>query len=142
MGVAAEVAQDLLGSRHGGLGVDDEVLGRGSPQQETARDFTHAQAPFYEGELEGLKELPPKHLGQPQDRQEVGRLGGDPALAVQAQASSGGDAVDVRVMLELLIPGVELGNEAGGGPEIAPAHVDHGLCRGFEQQRVRFVGVL
>jgi hypothetical protein len=65
VGVTAEVAQDLLGSRHGGLGVDDEVLGRGAPQEETARDFTHAQAPFFQGELEGLKQLPPKHLGQP-----------------------------------------------------------------------------
>jgi hypothetical protein len=55
MGVAAEVAQDLLGPRHGGLGVDDEILGGGAAQQETARDFAHVQAPLLQGELEGLK---------------------------------------------------------------------------------------
>jgi len=49
--------------------------------------------------------------------------------------------VDVGVVLELLIPGVELGDEAGRGPEIGPAHVDQGARRGLEQQRMSGAGV-
>lgn len=116
-------------------------MGRGAPQEQTARGFTRAQASFFYGELEGLQQLAPKHLGQPQDREEVGRPGGDPARPVQAQTSSGGDAVDVRVVLELLIPSVEQGDEAGRGPEIGPAHVDQGPRRGLEQQRMSCAGV-
>jgi hypothetical protein len=116
-------------------------LGRGAPQEQTARGLTRAQASFFQGELEGLEQLAPKHLGQPQNRQEVGRPGGDPARPVQAQTSSGGDAVDVRVVLELLIPGVELGDQAGRGPEIGPAHVDQGPGCGLEQQRMSGAGV-
>jgi hypothetical protein len=36
MGVSAEIAQDLFGSGHGRLGVDDECLSRGATQEEAS----------------------------------------------------------------------------------------------------------
>ena len=45
--------------------------------------------------------------------------------------------MNVGVMTELLIPGVENGDEAGSRPKMLSAHLDHGLTDRFKQERRR-----
>jgi hypothetical protein len=134
--VSAEVAQDLFGSGHGGLGVDDEFLNGRATQQKAARGRRDAQTALGEGDFKRLEEFPSKDDGEFSDRQKESRSGCDPLSAIEAQSSTGRDAVDMGEIPELLIPCVEDGDETGGGSEVAAAHVDHGLRCGLEQEGV------
>ena len=136
VGVATEVAQDLLRSGHGGLGVDDEFLDGRPTQQKAACALGHAQAARGESDFKGLEKFSSKHHGELSDRQKESRSRRDPLSCVVVQSSTGHDAVDVRVKPELLIPGVENGDEAGRGPEVVPAHVDHGFRSSLEQEGI------
>jgi len=60
MRVAAEIAQDLLGSRHGRLRVDNEFLGRGATKKETPCVLGQSEEPRGESVIEGFEELPSK----------------------------------------------------------------------------------
>ncbi len=137
MGVAAEIAKDLLGSGHGRLGVDDEILGRGATQEEASCVLGQGEETLREMVIEGFEELPSKDLRELPHGQEEAWPGGDPARLVQAQTASGDDAVDVWVIPEMLIPGVENGDEAGSRPKMLSAHLDHGLTDRFKQERKR-----
>jgi hypothetical protein len=134
--VATEVAQDLFRAGHGGLGVDDEFLNGRATQQKAACALGHTQAARDESDFKRLQELPSKDRRELSDWQEEPRSRRDPLSSVEAQSSAGRDAVDVGVIPELLIPGVENGDEAGGGPEVVATHVDHGLRGGLEQEGV------
>lgn len=72
VGVATEVAQDLLGSCHRGLGVDDEVLGSGLAKPISRGRLRGA---FGERILEGFEQLAPEDLGELADRKEEVRPG-------------------------------------------------------------------
>ena len=136
--VAAEVAQDLLRARHRGFGVDDEVLCGGLAQPMSG---LIPSGTLGEVALESLEQLAPEDRGELPDREEEVRPRRDPALAVETQASPAGDAVDVGVMLEDLVPGVEHGDDARGGPEVSAAHLDQGRACGFEEQAMCDPGV-
>jgi hypothetical protein len=136
MGVAAEIAQDLFGSGHGGLGIDNEFLNGSATQQEEARGLRDAQTALDESGFKRLEEFPSKDHGEFSDRQKEPRSGCDPLSAIEAQSSTGRDAVDMREIPELLIPGVENGDEARRGSEVTATHVDHGLRCGLEQKGV------
>jgi hypothetical protein len=141
MGVAAEIAQNLLGSGHGWLGVDDEILGCGTTQEEASCVLGQGKETLREMVIEGFEELPSKDLRELPHGQEEAWPGGDPARLVQAQTTSGDNAVNVRVISELLIPGVENGDEAWSRPQVLSAHLDHGLTDRFKQERKRSVRV-
>ena len=64
------------------------------------------------------EELAPEHAAEDADRQEETRTIGHPAGAVGRQAATRHDAMDVGVVLEVLAPGVEDGQEADLGPEV------------------------
>ena len=133
MGVATEIAQHLLRPGHGRLGVDDEFLSCGATEEEEARVPGQGEAIFGESVLEGFEDLSSKHFREFPHGQKEARPGRDPARPVQTQTTSGDDDVDVRVKPEELIPGVEHGDEAGCGPEVLSAHLDHGLRGGLEK---------
>ena len=137
MRVAAEIAKDLLGSGHGRLGVDNEILGRGATQEEASCVLGQAKKTLREMVIEGFEELPSKDLRELPHGQEEAWPGGDPARLVQAQTASGDDAVNVWVIPELLIPGMEHGDEAGSRPQVLSAHLDHGLTNRSKQERKR-----
>jgi len=136
VGVSAEIAQDLFGSSHWGLGVDDEFLNGGATEQKATRGLRDAQTVLGEGDFKRLEELPSKDDGEFPDRQKESRSGRDPLSPIEAQSSTGRDAVDVWEIPELLIPRVENGDEARCGSEAAAAHLDHGLRGGLKQQGV------
>lgn len=134
--VSAEVAQDLFGSGYGRLGVDDEFLNGSATQQEAARGHRDAQTALGESDFKRLEKFPSKDHREFPDRQKESRSRRDPLRAIEAQSSTGRDAVDVGVIPELLIPGVEDGDEARCGSEVAATHVDHGLRYGLEQEGI------
>ena len=100
--------------------------------------------PSVEGGPEQGEELAPEDAAEDADRQEEARAAGDPARAVGRQPAAGHDAVDVRVVLEVLAPGVEDGQEADLGPEVLGVGGDllQGLGGGAEQQAVDHARVL
>ena len=114
------------GPAEGGLGVDDP-LGPGAggePAPELARVGQRGElavegepAPVEGGPEQG-QELAPEDAAEDADRQEEARPAGDPARAVGGEPAAGDDAVDVGVVLEVLPPGVEDGQEADLGPEV------------------------
>jgi len=60
MRVAAEIAQDLLGSGHGRLGVDDEFLGCSATKKEARGVLGQSEEARGETVIEGFEELPSK----------------------------------------------------------------------------------
>jgi hypothetical protein len=104
--VSAEVAQDLFGSGHGGLGIDNEFLNGSATQQEAACGLPDAQTSLGESDFKRLEEFPSKDDGEFPDRQKESRSGCDPLSAIEAQSSTGRDAMNVWEIPELLIPGV------------------------------------
>jgi hypothetical protein len=87
--------------------------------------------------FESLEDLAPKDLRELSDRKEEARSRFDPALPVQTQPSPSGDAVDVGVRLEELIPRVEHRDDARSSPEVASADLDQGRCGRVEEERWR-----
>jgi hypothetical protein len=55
VGVTAEIAQDLFGPGHGGLGVDDEFLNGSATQQEAARGLRDAQTALGDSDFKRLE---------------------------------------------------------------------------------------
>ena len=105
------------------------------------------------GSLELVEELAPKDASQDPNRKQKPGLGRDPSRAVWVKASSGDDAVEMRVIQERLCPGVEEGGEADPRAEVLGPESDLtegfrnggkeqvvGLLRIAEKQRVKGVG--
>ena len=65
-----------------------------------------------------MQKLSTKEPGQDFDGQEEARFCPDPAVASGIEPAAGDDAVQVRVKLEFLSPGVEYGGEADLRPEV------------------------
>ena len=89
-----------------------------------------------------VQKQPSEHARQHPDRQEEPRPAGDPTLAIRRDPATGHEAVKMRMVQQILPPGVEHGQEADlraqmlrissdgaqrlrGGPE--QDVVDHGL---------------
>ena len=91
-----------------------------------------------EGGAEQREELAPEHAAEDADRQEEPRSAGDPARAVGREPAARHDAMDVGVVLQVLAPGVEDGQEADLGPEVLGVGGDlpQGLGGGPEQEAV------
>ena len=132
VGVAAEIVDDLGGAAEGLLGVDDpawaagglqpaaEGFGVGEPgeiaeegklsllesvEQGVTEEMSEAGAEDFDGEEEVLAIF-------------LRAAAGDPVLAVGRQPSARDDTVQMRVMGELLAPGVEDGEEAELGAQV------------------------
>ncbi len=92
----------------------------------------------------GESQLAAEDAAEDADRQEEARPAGDPARTVGGGPVAGDDAVDVGVMLEVLPPGVEDGQEADLRPEVLRVDGDlpQGLGGGAEEQAIDHARVL
>ena len=72
------------------------------------------------------------------DGKKKGVLGGDPASVAPSEAASGDDAVDMGMMLQSLIPGMEHAEESDLGSKVAgiASDLQQGLSAGVKQQVV------
>ena len=126
MGVAAEIGQHLLGAAERRLGIDDPVdapqlvepVGEGRGLGEAGEVAEEAQLAGVEGGLQVLEEQPAEQAREHAHRQEEAGPAGDPARAVEREAAARHDAMDVRMMVQVLAPGVEHGDDADLGAEM------------------------
>ncbi len=146
VGVSSEVAEDLLGSAEGGLGVDDPVFlvemvtkrcpcPRMGEVGSASREIEHG---VFVRVVEGGEKLPPEKPAEHLNRQEVALTPGDPALCVKRQPTTGDDAVQMRVEQEILPPGVQEGGRGDLRAEVVgvASYLLQGLRRRVEEKRV------
>ena len=93
---------------------------------------------FVESMLEGGDELTAEHTAEYFDGKKEGVVGGDPAAVVGSESTSGDYAVNVRMMLQSLIPGMEHAEEADLGAQVTriAGDLQEGLGAGVKQQVV------
>jgi hypothetical protein len=88
--------------------------------------------------LQTSDELAAEDASEHLDREEEGSAGGDPTGVIRREASGGDHAVDMRMMLQSLIPGMEHAEEADLGAEVSriTSHFQQGCGTGVEQQAI------
>ena len=72
----------------------------------------------FEGSPQLVEEQPAEEPREHADRQEEAGPAGDPSRAIERQSAARHDAMDVRMMVQVLAPGVEHGEEADLGAEM------------------------
>src|SRR5271168_3758117 len=87
-----------------GEGVLERLDGTGKPELSLVESVFQ----FFEKE-------PPEQAGEDGHRQEESRHAGDPTFVIGRQAAAGDDAVQMRVMQEVLSPGMKHGEESDAG---------------------------
>jgi len=89
-----------------------------------------------EGALESGDELAAEHAAEHLDGEKEGAAGGDPAGVVRSEAAGGEHAVDMGMMLQALVPGMEHAEEADLGAEVPgiASDLEQGRGAGVEQQ--------
>src|SRR5579859_2481847 len=115
MGVLAEIAKRMLRTAEGTFCVHHPwgAEQRTKPSRKRLRILQRGECSV-EGEfvlrvqiLEALHELAPEHFFENLDGQEESLLRVDPPGVVRSQTAGGNHTVNVRMMLEFLIPGVQ-----------------------------------
>jgi hypothetical protein len=93
---------------------------------------------FAEGILECGDELTAEHTTEHFDGKKKGVGGGDPASVVRSEAASGDYAVNMRMMLQSLIPGMEHAEEADLCAKVTgiAGDLQQGFGAGVKQQVV------
>jgi len=146
MCIARQVVEDMFRSTEGSLGVDHPILTKQRAQKgmegflfaESFEATGEQQFAVTESLLESGDELAAKDTAQHLYRQEewVARL--DPALVIGRETAGGNYAVDVRVMLEILPPGVEDTQEADLCAKVLwiGGDLQQGCAAGSEQEVV------
>jgi len=152
MGVGAQVVEYILGAPEGRFAVDDPV-----PAEEWAQEggesfrcgqrlqlAMEAQLALGEGAFQSGDELTAKDASQDRDGKKEAATGGEPAVVVGGESASGDHTMDMRMMLQLLVPGVEDTEEADLGAQMPGMARDfeQGLGTGAEQQIVKNLFVL
>ena len=125
VGVAAEVAKHLVTVAEGRLAVDDPALllelvaqGLESGAVGEARDGPdELELARRVGAAQAVEELSAQQLAQGAHGKQEVRGRGDPALTIERQATTGDDAVDMRVEAKLACPGVQHAGDPDMGAE-------------------------
>lgn len=120
MGVAAEIGQHLFGSGKWRLGIDHPVdMTRrfkgsieGDRTDQTGDVTEELKLPPVVGRAQLFEKQPPEQPRQNPHGQKEVRPKGDPSGLVGRQSAAWYDAVDMRVILQVLAPGVQYRNEA------------------------------
>jgi hypothetical protein len=120
MRVSAKVLQDLLGAAKWWFGVNNPfgVLGRcqvfckGDSIAQAIQRVEESEFTAIKGLSQQFKKQAPKQPGQNPHWQEEARLARYPLLRLQRQPSAGHDAVQMRVMQQVLAPRMQYCNKA------------------------------
>ena len=146
MGVSAEIAQGVLRAAEGSLGIDDPVVteqdsepgGEAAWLGERCELAVELELALVERRLETGDELATEDTSEHLDWKEEGSSGRDPDPVIRGQTSSGDDAVNMGMMLQSLIPGVEHAEEADLRTQVPRVASDFEQCggTGAEQQTI------
>ena len=147
MGVAAEIGQHLFGPaeraawhrrpiRCARSSASRAAKAAGSARP--ARSPKKRSSPASKAACRSLQEQAAEQAREHAHRQEEARPAGDPARAVGREAAARHDAMDMRMMVQGLAPGVQHGDEADLGAEMLGIGGDRAqrLGRGLEQDGV------
>jgi len=126
VGVASQVVEDVFGSAEGRLGIDDPVLGKELSEEsleacgccEFLERTMELDLALEQKLLERGRELAAEDAAENPDRQEEAGRGGDPSGAVKREAAARYDAVDMRMVLEVLSPGVQHAEQSDIGTQV------------------------
>ena len=88
-----------------------------------------AQPARSERMLKSIREFAPEDFFKGSNRQQEFRMGWDPATAVGTQTASRNDAMDVRMMFQLLTPGMQHTEEPDVSAEVFGVPGDLNECR-------------
>ena len=127
MGVTGEIAEHMMGTAEGWLGVDDPVLTEQGTQEgaeglfvfERLENSGESKLVLLESALQGGDELAAEDTTEYVDGQEEGIAGMDPLLAVGRETSGRDDTVEVRMSQQVLSPGMQDRKEANVCPQMA-----------------------
>ena len=146
MGVPRKIGQDLLWTCERTLGVDDPFpRAQGSEVSLECLSVSKREEISEELQLasivsghETFEEQAPEQAREHPNREEEVRTASHPVHAVGGDTSARYNAVDVRVVIEALSPGMQDSGEADVGAEVLWIGGDSGesLSRGREQQSV------
>lgn len=150
--VARQVLERLLGPAEGRFGVDGPVVASG-PGQETAERVRIVEGCELAVEVQPSLVVGGPGEGEPfaaedptehADGQEEAATTVDPAGAVERESTGGHETVQVRMVQQRLSPGVEEGEEADAGAEMARirGHLEERLCGRAKQQAIQDAGIL
>ena len=153
MGVSAEIPKHLVGAAERRLAVDHPAQGvKLADQTSEQSGLSQAAKQAVELELSGsvsllerFKKLAAENFTEhPLREKEAVISRAHPAGVIARQAAGGNHAVNVGMMLQLLIPGVENTEEADLGAEMLGVRgdFDECLCAAAEQQSVDHLFVL
>jgi hypothetical protein len=123
---SAEISQRLSGSAEGRLGIDHPVNlaklaepGReGDGLCEVVEFPEEAEIAILEGGALLVEEQPAEETPEHANRQEEAGPAGDPARALERRAATRHNAVDMRMVMQVLDPGTDHGDEADLGAEM------------------------
>src|SRR5229473_2500417 len=97
MGVAAEVADHLLGPTEWRLGIDDPFLAVQGFGNASKVDATELQLPFLDEAAQRIEQLAAEQTGKDFDWKQETPLRAQPSSVVSTQSTAGHDAVQVGV---------------------------------------------
>src|SRR5271167_1418013 len=117
----------MFGSAAGWLGIDDPFLGTQQAQQ--GMELTGFSEVRYGAEatefssfislLEEGQHLASEETAEYAHRQEEARSAGDPTGVVKSEPTGGDEAMQVRMVAQVLAPGMEYGEHSDAGTEMA-----------------------
>ncbi len=134
VGVAAEVANDLLGSTEGTLGVDDPGLAVERAQVDAA----DVEAPGHVRMLDRREHLAAEQIAHDAHREEEVAARTHPARVIVREPAAGDDGVHVRMEAELARPRVEHHRDAELAAETfrVAGEREEGLRRACQEHHV------
>src|SRR5271167_2911676 len=136
----------MLGSAEGWLGIDNPLLGTKQAQQGVELTWSRqvccsAEATEFSLLISLLEEgqhLASEETAEYAHRQEETRSAGDPTGVVEGEPTGGDEAMQVRMVAQVLAPGMEYGEHSDACTEMAwiSGDLQQGLGGGAKQQVV------
>jgi len=152
MRVAGQIVEDMFGSSEWPLGVDYPVVTKQWPEKSTEgvlldklfHTAREPEFPLVKSALQTGNKLAAKHAAQHLHRQEEGITGVDPALVIGRQTAGWDHAVNMRMSLKLLSPGVKHTQETNLGSKMlgVGGNLHESRSAGVEQQVINDLLVL
>ena len=146
MGVAGQVLENMLGSAEGWFGIDDPFHGTQAPQQGVEQTWLSqvggsaetTEFSFLISLLEGGQHLAAKQAAEYAHRQEETGSAVDPAGVIESEPTGGDEAMQVRMVAQVLAPGMEHGEHSDACTEMARicGDLQQGFGCGTKQQVV------
>ena len=146
VGVGTEIAQGVLRTSEGSFAVDNPVMAKQLPEpgrenlglREELEVAMEAELALDEGALQSGHELAAKHPAQHFVGKKEGAAGLDPSRVIGGQTAGREYAMDMRMKLELLIPGVQYAEETDLGAQMLgiDGHLEQSFGASMEQEVV------